>query len=71
MEIKLMKVYKPVVLNLGLIEPHGFGESVSGFRQQEILSNEAKKKINDTHFILPATKGPINALMKLVGFSHR
>ena len=59
-----------VVLNLGSIETQGFGESVSGVRQQEIFSNKSKKdKILDTHFIFPTTQGSINACMELVGFS--
>ena len=37
-------VYKPVVLNLGSIEPQGFGESVSKVRRQKILSKKDKKK---------------------------
>ena len=61
--------HKAVVLNLFSIEPQGFGESVSGFRRQEILNNKTKKKILDTHFILPTTKGSIIARMELVGFS--
>ena len=39
------------------------------FRRQEILSNKTKKIIHNTHFILPITKGSINAWIKLVGFS--
>ena len=54
-----------VVLNL-----QGFGESVSGVRRQEILSNNSKKyKIYGTHFIFPTTKGSMNACIKLVAFS--
>ena len=33
----LSDVTNPVVLNLGSIEPQGFGESVSGVRRQEIF----------------------------------
>ena len=48
----------------------GFGESVSGVRWQEILSNKSKNnKIHDTHFFFPTTKGSMNACMELVGFS--
>ena len=67
--LEVTSSFSPVVLNLCSIEPQGFGESVSGFRRQEILSNKTKKKIHDTHFILPTTKGSIIARMKLVGFS--
>ena len=41
---------RPVVLNRGPIEPQKFGESVSGVRLQEILSNKSKKnRIPDAH----------------------
>ena len=57
-----------MVLNLGLIEPQRFGESVSGIWWQEILSNKSNKnKIHDTHFIFPTTTGSMNACMELVG----
>ena len=47
-----------MVLNLGSIEPQGFGESVSGVRRQEILSNKSKKNIiHDTHFIFSNYEG--------------
>jgi len=60
-----------VVLNLGSIEPQGFGESVSGVRPQEILNNNSKiNKIQDTHFIFQTTNGLMNACMELVGFSN-
>ena len=42
---------RAVVLNLGSIEPQGFGESVSGVRQQEILSNKSKKIKFSTHIL--------------------
>ena len=35
---------KSVVLNLGSIKPQGYGESVSGLRRQEILSNKSEEK---------------------------
>ena len=38
------KLLESVVLNLGSLEPQGFGESVSGVRRQKILSNKSKKK---------------------------
>ena len=41
----------PVVRIMGSTEPQGFGESVSGVRRQEILSNKSKK-INFTIRIL-------------------
>ena len=65
------KVYpsKSVVLNLGSIEPQGFGESVSAVQWHAILSNKYKKyKYHDTHFIFPTTKGSMNACMEIVGF---
>ena len=40
---------RSVVLTLGSIEPQGFGGSVSGVRQKEILSNKSKKKYNSRH----------------------
>ena len=62
--------FRSVVLNLDLIESQWFGESVSGVRRQEILSNESKiNKIHDAHFTFPSTKGSMNAYMELVGFS--
>ena len=65
-----MSNYKTLVLNHGSIEPQGLGESVSGVRRQEILSNKSEKnKIHDTHFIFATTKGSMNACMELVGFS--
>ena len=60
---------RSVVLNLGSIEPQGFGETVSGVRQQEILSNESKKNKFMTHFIFPITKGSMNAFIEFFGFS--
>ena len=55
-------LFRAVVLNLGAIEPQGFGESVLGVQWQVILSNKSKKNIiHDTHFIFPTTKGSINA----------
>ena len=65
----MYRPYKPVVLNLGSIEPQGFGESVSGVRRQEILSNKIRKKEFMTHFIFPTTKGSMNAFLELVGFT--
>ena len=38
----IFSVTRSVVLNLGSIEPQGFGESVTGVRRQEILSNQKK-----------------------------
>ena len=41
-----------MVLNQGSIEPQGFGESVSGVRRQEILSNKSlKKSLRQTFYI--------------------
>ena len=67
----LINVYSvAVVFNLGLIELQGFSESVSGVRQQDILSNKSKlNKIHDTYFICPTIKSSMNACMELVGFS--
>ena len=39
----LVEVFNAVVLNLGLNEPQGFGESVSWVRWQKILSNKSTK----------------------------
>ena len=65
-----MEKYSPVVLNLGSVEPQGLGESVSGVRRQEILSNKSWiNQIRDTHFIFPTTKGSMNACMEFMGFS--
>ena len=58
-----------VVLNLDSNEPQGFSESVTGVWRREILSIKSKKKIHDTHFIFPSTKGSMNACIELVGFS--
>ena len=59
-----------MVLNLGSIALQGFGESVSGVRRQEILSDKTKiKKIHDSHFIFPITRSSMNACMELVRFS--
>ena len=59
-----------VVPNLGSIEPQRFGDSVSGVRRQEILSNKSKNnKIHYTYFIFPTMKRSMNACMELVGFS--
>ena len=71
MECSLLQLSSSVVLNLGSIEPQGFGESVSWVRRQEILSNESRKnKIHNTHFIFATTKGSMNAYMEHVGFSN-
>ena len=70
MEAQLRAPFKPVVLKLGSIEPQGFGESVSGVRRQEILSNKSKiNEIHIAHFIFQSTKGSMNAFVELVGFS--
>ena len=50
-----------VVLNLGLIEPQGFGGL--GVRWFWIW------RIKKAHFIFPTTKGSMNACMELVGSS--
>ena len=56
-----------MILNLGSIESHGFGESVSGVRRfGNLLGNTKKKK---THSIFPTTEDSMNACMELVGFS--
>ena len=54
---------RTVVLNLGLIEPQGSGESISEVPWQEILSNKSKKKIHNKDFIFPTTNGSMNACM--------
>ena len=62
--------FRPVVLNLGSIEPQGFGELDSGVRRQEILRNKSKiNKIDDTYLIFPATKDSMNACTEIMGFS--
>ena len=65
----------PVVFNLGSIEPHGFGESVSGVSAVWFtplvcalhiviyICFEFKEKKS------PIRKGSMNACMELVGFS--
>ena len=53
---------RSVALNLGSIEPQGFGELVSWVRRfGGLLGNMKKKKKH----IFPTTKGSINACMEL------
>ena len=71
-----------MVLNLGLIEPQGFVESVSGVRQRSRILRLFLCEIHVLlvlffeiytylylYFIFQITKGAVNALMKLAGFS--
>ena len=44
-------------------------ESTNPKKENRILSNESKKKIHDTHFIFPTTKGSMNACIELAEFS--
>jgi len=68
--LEVTSSYSPVVLNLCSIEPQGFGESVSGFRRQEILSNKTKKKYSRHTFYFTHYEGFDNCKDETYGVQY-